>query len=87
MFAEASESSGVLCSLFVLAMLFWGAWRAYIYFWRPDIWEADKRVQFEQLQLKLEHERQKQEQRSRSRNQLATGILGAIMKGFFGHRN
>jgi hypothetical protein len=77
-FAEVTFGGvmAILCALLGVACV--AAVKAYIFFNRPDLWEAQQR-------LKLEKERQQQELRHRSRNQLAAGVLGAVLKAFLGH--
>lgn len=81
LFAEASGAEKAFF-LFALAVGFIGyvIFRAHIYLNRPDIWQAEQR-------LKIEKEQQRFEQRARNRNQMAAGIMGAVLKAFFGHRN
>lgn len=81
LFAEASETEKAFW-FFALAVGLIGyvIFRAHIYLNRPDIWQAEQR-------LKMEKEQQRLEQRARNRNQMAAGIVGALLKAFFGHRH
>jgi hypothetical protein len=80
LFAEVDFGSVMVFLVVIIGLACVLGVKAYIFFNRPDIWEAQQR-------LKLEKERQQQELRARSRNQLATGVAGALLKAFLGHHH
>jgi hypothetical protein len=78
MFAEVTFGGVVFFLFAIIVLIGMVAVKAHILFNRPDIWEAQQR-------LKLEKQRQQQELRTRNRNQLAAGVVGALVKAFLGH--
>jgi hypothetical protein len=74
--SSSSDNSGFFI-LLILGLICYGAFRAYVFFYRPEQWEAEQR-------RKHEREMAAAEERKAKAGRMAGGILGGIAKAVLG---
>jgi hypothetical protein len=74
--AQSSDNSGFI-ALLILGFICYGAFRAYVFFCRPEQWEAEQR-------RKHDREMAAAEERKAKAGRITGGILGGIAKAVIG---